>query len=197
MRIFARELLTSAAMTVSLAVIVCGAYPVAVFALAQGVFPGKANASIVYHKGAAAGSRLLGQQFTSPGYFHPRPSAAGHGYDTSTSGGSNLGPTSRDLIDRVRERAQKYREENNLSGHALVPADAVTASASGLDPHIGLQNAMLQAPRVAKARGMDVDAVNDQIGECTEGRTFGILGEPRVNVLELNMSLDQKYNTGK
>lgn len=197
MKIVAREFLTAVAMTIALAVIACGAYPVAVFAMAQGVFPAKANGSIVYHNGSAVGSQLLGQPFTSPRYFHPRPSAAGNGYDAAASGGSNLGPTSQALVDSVHGRVQKYRALNRLPDNSAIPADAVTASGSGLDPHISVQNALLQTPRVAQARGVDVRVIKDEIGKHTAGRTFGFLGEPRVNVLRLNMSLDYKLGTGK
>jgi len=198
MNMFGKELWRSVVMTVALVVIVCGVYPVAVFVLAQGVFPGKANGSIVYHNGSIAGSELLAQAFTGAGYFHPRPSAAGTaGYDALASGGSNLGPISKDLISAVQDRVGKYREENGVSDGTPVPADAVSASGSGLDPHISVQNALLQASRVAKARGVDAVAVKDEIRKNTEGRTLGILGEPRVNVLLLNMSLDRAQSKGK
>jgi K+-transporting ATPase ATPase C chain len=133
---------------------------------------------------------LIGQGFAGPKYFHPRPSAAGQGYDAVRSGGSNLGPTSKKLVDAVRQRATDYRAENNLSPEILVPADAVTASASGLDPHISLNNALLQTSRVARARGLDKMAVRKLVGAYTEGRDLGIFGEPRVNVLILNLALD-------
>jgi len=191
MGIFTKELLRSVLITVVLALIVCGAYPVAVFAMAQGFFPSKANGSIVYYNGTAVGSKLLGQQFTSPEYFHPRPSAAGNGYDGTASGGSNLGPTSKDLLDKVGRRVKEYRQENELPENASAPADAVTASGSGLDPDISVANALLQAPRVAKARGMDLAAVQAEIRKHTAGRTLGILGETRVNVLLLNLALDK------
>lgn len=197
MNAFGKELLRAAVLTVALAVIVCGAYPVAVFVLAQGLFPSSANGSIVYHNGSAAGSALLAQGFTGAGYFHPRPSAAGAGYDALASGGSNLGPLSKDLIASVHERVLKYREENGISEDTPVPADAVTASGSGLDPDISVQNALLQAPRVAKARGFEAAAIADEVRKHTDGRTFGILGEPRVNVLLLNLSLDTRAGEGK
>jgi potassium-transporting ATPase KdpC subunit len=193
----AKELLISVVMTVALIVLVCGVYPVAVFAMAQGLFPGKANGSIVYHNGTAVGSELLGQRFENPKYFHSRPSAAGTGYDGMASGGSNLGPTSKDLRDKVQERVKKYREENDLAEGTLVPADAVTASGSGLDPHISVENALLQSARVAKVRGRDVVRVNELIRKHTEWRTMGLLGEPRVNVLQLNLALDQEKKSGK
>jgi K+-transporting ATPase ATPase C chain len=148
-----RELRISTIATLSLAVILCGIYPLIVWVFAQGLFPAKVNGSLVVRDGITIGSALLSQGFTDPKYFHPRPSAAGDGYDAVRSGGSNLGPTSKTLIDTVRKRVEEYRKENNLTPDALVPADAVTASASGLDPHISVKNALLQAPRVAKARG--------------------------------------------
>lgn len=139
--------------TLSLAVILCGFYPLLVWVLAQGLFPDKANGSLVREKQMIRGSRLIAQGFSHPKYFHPRPSAAGQGYDGLSSGGSNLGPLSRKLNDALKERLARYRAENKLSPDILVPADAVTASGSGLDPHISLKNALLQAHRVAAARG--------------------------------------------
>lgn len=176
--------------TLSLAVILCGMYPLTVWALAQGLLPAKANGSLVIGNGKVLGSNLISQGFTAPKYFHPRPSAAGQGYDATRSGGSNLGPTSRKLVDAVRQRVEAYRSENHLSPDAPVPADAVMASASGLDPHISLINALSQAARVARVRGLGEDIILTQIKLHTEGRDLGILGEPRVNVLMLNLSLD-------
>jgi K+-transporting ATPase ATPase C chain len=141
--------------------------------------------------GAVQGSKLLGQGFTDPKYFHPRPSAAGNGYDATSSGGSNLGPTSQKLNDAIKDRIEAYRKENGLSGNEPVPADAVTASGSGLDPHISLQNAELQIPRVAKARGMAEEKVRELIQQNTDGRDLGVFGDPGVNVLQLNLALDQ------
>jgi K+-transporting ATPase ATPase C chain len=161
-----------------------------VWVMAQGLFPTEANGSLVMRKGTMVGSKLIAQGFTDPKYFHPRPSAADQGYDATSSGGSNLGPTSKKLVDTVRQRVDDYRSENNLAPDAMVPADAVTASASGLDPHISVQNALLQAPRVARARGLGEDIVLTQINLHTEGRDLGILGEPRVNVLMLNLAMD-------
>jgi K+-transporting ATPase ATPase C chain len=190
MKYLAAELRASLIATALIAVILCGAYPLIVFGLAQGIFPGRANGSLILRDSEIAGSRLIGQQFTDPRYFHPRPSAAGAGYDATRSGGSNLGPTSRRLIEEVGRRVAAYRTENGLAPGALVPADAVTASASGLDPHISVRNAVLQARRVARARGLGEEAVLDQIKRHTESRTLGLLGEPRVNVLLLNGALD-------
>jgi K+-transporting ATPase ATPase C chain len=187
------DLRNSLVATITLALILCGLYPLIVWGVAQGLFPNKANGSLISVDGKVIGSRLLAQNFTDPKYFHPRPSAAGDaGYDGGSSGGSNLGPTSRKLIDSVKDRVEAYRAENNLPPTEPVPVDAVTASASGLDPHISLKNAGLQAERVAKARGMDKAAVLAKIEANTEGRDLGILGEPRVNVLTLNLALDGK-----
>jgi K+-transporting ATPase ATPase C chain len=184
------ELRISLVAVLSLAVILCGLYPAAVWVLAQGLFPAKANGSLIVRSGTTLGSSLIGQGFAGPKYFHPRPSAAGQGYDAVRSGGSNLGPTSKKLVDAVRQRAADYRAENNLGPETMVPADAVTASASGLDPHISLNNALLQTPRVAKARGLDEMTVRKLVEAYTEGRDLGILGELRVNVLRLNLALD-------
>ncbi len=190
MRNLISELRISLLATLSLAVILCGIYPLIVWILTQGLFPAKANGSLMMRSGKIVGSSLLAQGFTDPRYFHPRPSAAGQGYDAVRSGGSNLGPLSKKLAEEVKQRVTDYRAENNLPADASVPADAVTASASGLDPHISLENALLQAPRVAKARGLGERSVLRQVGIYTEGRDLGILGEPRVNVLMLNLALD-------
>lgn len=173
-----------------LAVLCCGIYPVVVRGVAQAVFPDEARGSLVEAGGMVVGSSLIGQRFEGPQYFHPRPSAAGEGYDASRSGGANQGPISKRLIGDVRDRVAAYREENRLPAGTHVPADAVTSSASGLDPHISPANASLQAARVAAARGMKEGDVLEKVRAHTEGRTFGILGEPRVNVLMLNLALD-------
>ncbi len=177
--------------TLSLTVILCGFYPLVVWALSQGFFPDKANGSLVKENQMIRGSRLIAQGFIDPKYFHPRPSAAGQGYDGLSSGGSNLGPLSKKLNGSLKERLSQYRTENKLSRDVLIPADAVTASASGLDPHISLKNALLQASRVAVARGVGDKTVLKQIEHYTEGRDLGIFGEPRVNVLMLNLALDR------
>jgi K+-transporting ATPase ATPase C chain len=180
-----------------LAVILCGLYTLAAWALAQGLFHGRANGSLVVRNGVVVGSSLIGQQFSSPAYFHPRPSAAGQGYDGGRSGGTNLGPLSRELVETVRRRIAEYRAENGLRPGTLVPADAVMASGSGLDPHISPENAWLQAPRVARARGLSEAAVRKRIEASTEGRTLGVLGEPRVNVVRLNLALDGVRDAGR
>jgi K+-transporting ATPase ATPase C chain len=186
------ELRTSIVITLLLVVLCCGIYPLAVWAIGQALFPHKANGSLVEAKGKVVGSSLLAQGFAGPAYFHPRPSAAGQGYDAANSSGTNLGPTSKKLIEAVRQRVADYRTENGLPADAPVPADAVTSSASGLDPHISPENARLQAGRVAKARGMSREEVLGKLDAHAEGRGLMILGEPRVNVLMLNLDLDGK-----
>lgn len=185
-------------------------FPGVITALARVVFPRQAAGSLITQGGRIVGSDLIGQSFTAPGYFHPRPSAAGIGYDASRSGGTNLGPTSEKLIygihrkvpdgsreagdyDGVRDLAAAYRAENGLPPTAPIPADAVTRSASGLDPHISPANAALQVARVAKTRGLSEAAVRSLLAKRTEGRQFGILGEPRVNVLLVNLDLDRRF----
>lgn len=182
-------------------------FPAVIWGIGQAVFPHQANGSLIKDsKGNVVGSELIGQNFAKPEYFHPRPSAAGSGYDANNSGGTNLGPTSDKLINGIpddpktkdtdetylgiKQLAEQYRKENDLAPDAILPSDAVTRSGSGLDPHISPENAMLQANRVAQARGMEVDAVKKLIEDNTEGRFAGIYGDPRVNVLKLNLSLD-------
>ena len=180
--------------TLALAVVCCGLYPLIVFGISQLLFRDKANGSlIVASDGTVRGSRLLGQSFSDPKYFHPRPSAAGNGYDATSSGGSNLGPTSRKLDDAIGERIAAYRAENGLSETEPVPADAVTASGSGLDPHISPHNAELQSARVAKSRGLSGDKIRELIQQNTDGRALGLFGDPGVNVLQLNLALDQQH----
>ena len=183
------QIRAAAAATLMLALLCCGAYPLAVTAVARAVFPERAAGSLLRDAaGRVRGSRLIGQPFAAPRYFHPRPSAAGAGYDAANSGGSNLGPTSRKLRDQVAVRVASYRAENGLAADATVPADAVTASASGLDPHISPRNAELQSPRVAKARGLPVHAVLDCVARATE--PGGLFGQTGVNVLRANLALD-------
>ena len=177
--------------TIVLALVCCGLYPLVVYGIAQVAFPHKANGSLIVTKdGTVRGSELLGQNFSEAKYFHPRPSAAGKGYDASNSSGSNLGPTSQKVNDAIKDRIAAYRAENGLKETDAIPADAVTASGSGLDPHISLRNAELQAPRVAKARNLDEAKVRELIQQNTDSADLGILGEPGVNVLKLNLTLD-------
>jgi K+-transporting ATPase ATPase C chain len=167
------------------------AYPLVVTAVAQVALPHQANGSLVEVDGVAVGSELVGQAFDGPGWFHPRPSDAGDGYDGSSSGGSNLGPTNPELLEAVTQRARAYRERNGLPADALVPVDAVTGSASGLDPHISLANARLQAPRVAEERGLATELVVELVDEHLDDRPLGVLGDPGVNVLALNLAVAQ------
>ena len=177
--------------TLMLTALLCGIYPLIVWITAQLFFDHEANGSLVTRKAVVIGSSLIAQRFDDEKYFHPRPSAAGQGYDAANSGGSNLGPLSKNLIDAVKKRVIDYRAENGLAADTLVPADAVTASGSGLDPHISVKNALLQARRVARARGMREETVLDKVKAHTERRDAWVLGEPRVNVLLLNLALDE------
>jgi potassium-transporting ATPase KdpC subunit len=179
--------------TIFFAVILCGVYPLVIFAAGQLLFPHQANGSLLVDKsGAIRGSALLAQNFTGAQYFHPRPSAAGaNGFDPTSSSGSNLGPTSSNLVANITANIANYRTENNLATNATVPADAVTESASGLDPHISPSNAEIQIVRVAKARGLSEDRVRELVQQNTIGRDLGLFGEPRVNVMTLNFALDQ------
>ena len=179
--------------TLFFAVILCGLYPLIVYGVAQLLFPQQANGSLLVDKsGTVRGSALLAQNFTGAQYFHPRPSAAGsNGYDATSSGGSNLGPTSSNLVANITQNIANYRGENGLTTNTPVPADAVTASGSGLDPDISPENAVWQVPRVAKARGMSEAQVLQLVRQNTEDREFDIWGQPRVNVMTLNFALDQ------
>jgi K+-transporting ATPase ATPase C chain len=171
--------------------LICGiAYPLLGTAVGQAAFGDKADGSLIRRNGVVVGSKLIGQSFSAPQYFHPRPSAAGAGYDGSSSSGSNLGPLSPDLLAAVEERAAAYRVDNGLADQALVPVDAVTASGSGLDPHISIANARLQVARVATTRRLDVAVVEDLVRKYTDDRQLMVLGDPGVNVLELNLALD-------
>ena len=168
------------------------AYPLAITGVAQAVMPDQASGSLIQRDGQVVGSALIGQSFTAPGYLHGRPSAAGaDGYDASASSGSNLGPLNEDLAARVKESAEALRTE--AGGGAVIPADAVTTSGSGLDPHVSPAFARLQAARIADARGVPVQRVREVIDRSVEGRAFGVLGQPRVNVLETNLALDAAF----
>ena len=187
-----QQLAPALLMTLFLTVLTGLIYPGVVTGLCQAIFPNQANGSLVTQNGQVVGSSLLGQNFSKPEYFHPRPSAAGNdGYDPTASSGSNLGPTSQKLVDRMKASADQFRKENPTYTGAI-PADAITASASGLDPHITIANADAQAARVAQARNISVDKVQSLIASLTENRDLGFLGEPRINVLALNRALDGK-----
>jgi K+-transporting ATPase ATPase C chain len=185
-----RQLAPALMVFIALTLLTGIAYPLAVTGVAQVAFPGRADGSLIERGGRVVGSRLIGQAFTEPRYFHPRPSAAGEGYDGMASSASNLGPTNPELIDEVRARSAAYRRENDLRPAQRVPIDAVTTSGSGLDPDISVANARFQAARVARARSLDLNVVQALIEEHTDGRSLGFLGEPGVNVLELNLALD-------
>jgi K+-transporting ATPase ATPase C chain len=184
-----KNLITAILMTVVTTVLLGIVYPLAVTGLSQVLFKDKANGQLISRSGELLGSKIIGQGFTSAKYFHSRPSAAGNGYEAANSGGTNLGPTNHKLIDRVTQEVTNAQAEN---GSAPVPVDLVTTSASGLDPHITPAAAEFQVARVAKERGMSQQAVRDLVSKYTEGRQLGFLGEPRVNVLELNLALDQQ-----
>ena len=189
-----KEIKTTAVITLVLLVICCVIYPLVVFGAGQLLFPQKANGSLIMGAdGKPIASTLLGQTFGGAQYFNPRPSAAGNGYDSTSSGGSNLGATSQTLHDNVKQRVADYRKTNNMTDDQLVPADAVEASGSGLDPHISVKNALLQLPRVAKARAMSEDDLKKLVDQYTDGRDFGILGEPGLNIIKLNLALDGKF----
>ena len=192
MKDFVAELRSAILVTLALAVVCSGLYPLIVFGISQAAFHDKANGSLIVDPdGTVRGSKLLGQNFTAGKYFHPRPSAAGNGYDAANSGASNLGPTSEKLKNAINDRIETYRKENNLGTNTPIPADAVTASASGLDPHISVRNAELQIPRVAKARNLREDQVRYLVIQNTQGSDLRILGDAGVNVLLLNRALDQ------
>ena len=179
--------------TIFFALVLCGLYPLLVFGVSQLLFPHQANGSLLVDRsGTVRGSALLAQNFTGAKYFHPRPSAAGaNGFDATSSSGSNLGPTSSNLVANITQNIATYRSDNGLATNTPVPADAVTASASGLDPHISVANAEIQTPRVAKARGISEDNVRALVKQNTSGRDLGVFGEPRVNIMMLNFALDQ------
>jgi potassium-transporting ATPase KdpC subunit len=192
MRAFTRQLAPAVLAIIVFTVITGIVYPLVVTGVAQVAWNDKANGSLIKKDGVVVGSSLIGQNFADEKYFHPRPSAAGTGYDGLASAASNLGPTNPDFLSAVQDRVAAYRQENGLAADQEVPVDAVTASGSGLDPDISVANARLQAPRVAAARGMSVDQVLALVNQHTNGRQWGFLGEPGVNVLELNLALDGK-----
>ncbi|MEO6992205.1 MAG: K(+)-transporting ATPase subunit C [Lacunisphaera sp.] len=194
MKTFLIELKTSLLLTIVFAVLLCGFYPVAVWAGAQLLFPKQANGSLVTDKdGTVRGSSLLAQNFSSDKYFQPRPSAAGNGYDATNSSGTNLGPTSQKLNDSIKAAVAAYRASNGLAANAAVPADAVTSSGSGLDPQISPANALIQATRVARARNLSPTKIQSLVADFTRDRDMGFFGEPTVNVLQLNRALDQLF----
>jgi len=191
MKTFFSEFKTSILLTLVFAVLLCGVYPLVVWAGGQALFGDKANGSLIVDKdGTVRGSALLAQNFSSDKYFQPRPSAAGTGYDASASSGTNLGPTSQKLADSIKAAVAAYRTANGLAAEVPVPADAVTSSGSGLDPHISITNAQLQASRVAKARSLSLERVQALVVAHTADRDLRIFGEPSVNVLLLNRALD-------
>jgi K+-transporting ATPase ATPase C chain len=185
-----KNLLTAILMTIVTTILFGLIYPLAVTGIAQLAFPDKANGQLIRKNGVIVGSRIIGQPFGGTGYFHSRPSAAGAaGYDAGASSGSNLGPTSQKLIDRVKADVERLQAENPRKS---IPADLITTSASGLDPHISPAAAEFQLVRIARERGMNEDEIRQIVAAHTEGRTVGFLGEPRVNVLELNLDLDNR-----
>jgi potassium-transporting ATPase KdpC subunit len=185
-----RNFTTAVLMTITTTILLGIIYPLAITAISQVLFPGRANGQMIQRAGKTVGSRIIGQAFTGPSYFHSRPSAAGNGYDAANSAGTNLGPTNQKLIDRVRQDTASLQAE---SPGKPVPVDLVTTSASGLDPEISPAAAEYQVPRISRARGMDEEEVRRLILKHTEGRQLGVLGEPRVNVLELNLDLDSTH----
>lgn len=185
-----KNLWISILMTIATTVLLGLIYPLVVTGLAQVIFPHKADGQLIVKDGTVVGSSIIGQKFSGPQYFHSRPSAAGNGYDAANSGGSNFGPTNQKLLDRVRGDVAAAESENPGTP---VPIDMVTTSASGLDPHITPADAEFQLPRVAKARRITLDQLRALLTKHTEGRQFGVLGESRVNVLELNLDLDTQF----
>ena len=183
-----KNFITALLMTLATTVLFGLVFPLLITGLAQALFPSKANGQLLTRNGQVVGSRLIGQSFSSAGYFHSRPSSAGTGYDADNSGGSNLGPTNASLLARVKTDADRLQAENPA---VAVPMDLLTTSGSGLDPHISPEAADFQVPRVAKERGLSEDVVREAVRRHQESRQFGFLGEPRVNVLELNLALDE------
>ena len=189
-----KNLITAISMTIATTILLGIVYPLVITGLAQLIFPKQANGQLIQKHGKTIGSSILGQSFSSPAYFHPRPSFAGEGYDATNSNGSQLGPTNQKLIDRVKADVSKVQGENPGTP---VPIDMVTGSASGLDPHISPAATEFQLPIVAKERGITLDQLRALLAKHTENRQFGFLGEPRVNVLELNLELDERFPTTK
>lgn len=185
------HLRTAFVSVISLTLLTGCIFPLVLFAFGRWLYPDHASGSLLTHNGAIIGSRLIGQDFTRPEYFHSRPSAAGNGYDGTSSGGTNFGPCNHKLIEGVRQSAEDYRKSNGLPTDAIVPIDAVTRSGSGLDPHISPPNAEFQIARVARARGLEEGAVRRLVASYTQGPQLGFLGSARVSVLELNLALDQ------
>jgi K+-transporting ATPase ATPase C chain len=191
-----RQVIPALLLVVVMTVLLGIAYPLVVTGVSQVAFHSRAEGSFIESDGRIVGSELIGQDFTDPRHFWPRPSAAGEGYDGLASAGSNLGPNDETLLADIEQRAADYRQANGLAPDARVPVDAVTASGSGLDPHISVENARLQASRVAEARGLDIDRVLTLVDQHTEGPSLGVLGEEAVNVLGLNLALDRAEETG-
>jgi potassium-transporting ATPase KdpC subunit len=189
-----KNLITAVLMTVATTILLGLAYPLLVTGVAQVIFPKQANGQLIQKAGKLVGSRIIGQGFSGPAYFHSRPSAAGNGYDAANSGGSNLGPTNQKLIDRVKGDVAATEADNPGTP---VPIDLVTTSASGFDPHITPAAAEFQLPRVAKQRGTTLEQLRALVAKHAEGRQLGILGEARVNVLELNLDLDERFPANK
>jgi K+-transporting ATPase ATPase C chain len=185
-----RNLVIAALMTLVTTILLGIVYPLIVTGLAQVLFPAQANGQLIERNGQLIGSRVIGQAFSSPDYFHGRPSAAGSGYDAANSGATNLGPTNKKLVDAVKAAVEAAQKENPS---APVPIDLVTSSGSGLDPHISPASALFQVPRVARERQASEDAVRELVVSHIEGRQLWFLGEPRVNVLELNLALDERW----
>jgi K+-transporting ATPase ATPase C chain len=193
-----KNLITAVLMTIATTILLGIVYPLVVTGIAQVLFPKQANGQLIQKGNKTVGSRIIGQGFSGAGYFHSRPSAAGNGYDAANSGGSNLGPTNQKLIDRVKGDVTAAQADNHgSSSSSSVPIDLVTTSASGFDPHITPAAAEYQLTRVARERGATVDQLRALLAKHTEGRQLGILGEPRVNVLELNLELDEQFPTNK
>lgn len=197
MHAFLREIRASLLSTLALAALLCGLFPLLVWGIGSALFPHQAGGSLITRPdGTVIGSELIAQGFTTDRYFQPRPSAAGNGYDATNSGGTNLGPTSKKLSDSITAAVAAYRKTNGLADGTPVPADAVTSSGSGLDPDISVANALLQAPRVAHARGLDPADVRRLIASHVQERDLALFGERRVNVLQLNLALDRGATGG-